>query len=68
MITNLVLLMHLRLNMEKLYRVEELCTTGWELVDLKYTNMTKERTKEVLDQLIAEGYNPNTLRAVPNPQ
>ena len=51
--------------MEKLYRVEELCTTGWELVDEKYTGMTKERTKEVLDELIAEGYNPNSLRALP---
>jgi hypothetical protein len=54
--------------MERLYRIEELCTTGWELVDEKYVDMTKERTKEVLDQLIADGYNPNTLRAVPNPQ
>ena len=52
---------------ERLYRVEELCTTGWELVDSKYANMTKERTKEVLEELIAEGYNPNSLRAVPNP-
>lgn len=54
--------------MERLYRIEELCTTGWELVDEKYTGMTKERTKEVLDLLIAEGYNPNSLRAVPNSQ
>lgn len=68
MITNLVSLMHSRPNMERLYRIEELCTTGWELVDPKYTNMTKERTKEVLDELIAEGYNPNSLRAVPNSQ
>lgn len=53
---------------EKLYRIEELCTTGWELVDSKYTNMTREKTKEVLESLLAEGYNPNTLRAVPNSQ
>lgn len=52
--------------METLYRIEEICTTGWELVDEKYTNMTKETTKEVLNQLIADGYNPNALRAVPN--
>lgn len=51
--------------MEKLYRIEELCTTGWEIVDEKYRQMTKERTKEVLNELIAEGYNPNTLRAIP---
>lgn len=51
--------------MEKLYRIEELCTTGWEIVDEKYRQMTKERTKEVLNELIAAGYNPNTLRAIP---
>jgi len=51
--------------MERLYRIEELCTTGWELVDEKYTGMTKEKTQEVLNDLIAEGYNPNSLRAVP---
>ena len=51
--------------MEKLYRVEQLCTTGWELVEEDYRQMTKERTKEVLESLIAEGYNPNSLRAVP---
>lgn len=60
--------MHLRPDMERLYRIEEMCTTGWELVDPKYTNMTKERTKEVLDTLMAEGYNPNLLRAVPDSQ
>ena len=51
--------------MEKLYRVEELCTTGWELVDERYVQMTRERTKQVLEELIADGYNPNSLRAVP---
>ena len=54
--------------MERLYRIEELVTTGWELVDEKYTEMTKEQTTEALNQLIADGYNPNMLRAVPNPQ
>jgi len=54
--------------MEKLYRVETLCTDGWSLVDEKYVRMTKDRTKEVLESLIAEGYNPNSLRAVPDSQ
>lgn len=53
---------------EKLYRIEELCTTGWELVDEKYVDMTKEVTQQVLNQLITDGYNPNSLRALPNPQ
>jgi len=54
--------------MKTLYRIEELCTTGWELIDEKYVNMTKEQTQQVLNQLIEEGYNPNSLRAVPNSQ
>jgi hypothetical protein len=54
--------------MTKLYRIEELCTTGWELVDENYVNMTKDQTQQVLNQLIADGYNPNSLRAVPNSQ
>lgn len=65
---NLVSLMHLRPEkiMEKLYRVETLCTDGWSLVDEKYVRMTKDQTKQVLEGLIAEGYNPNTLRAIPD--
>jgi len=50
----------------KTYRIEELCTSGWELVEEKYQRMTKEKTKEVLDILINEGYNPGRLRAVPD--
>jgi hypothetical protein len=33
----------------------------------KYTSMTKDQTKQALNDLIAEGL-LNTLRAVPNPQ
>jgi len=52
--------------MEKLYRIEELTTTGWELVDdaTVSTQLTKEKATEKLNALIAEGYNPNRLRAV----
>jgi hypothetical protein len=54
--------------MEQLYRIEELCTSGWELIDEKYVGMNKEDTKEALDLLISSGYNPNSLRAVPHRQ
>jgi hypothetical protein len=47
-----------------LYRIEELCTTGWELIDTHQVKLTKEQCKEQLERYIAEGYNPNTLRAV----
>jgi len=51
--------------MEKLYRIEELATSGWELVDPSATNLTKEQATERLNGYIAEGYNPNRLRATP---
>jgi len=49
--------------MEKLYRIEELDTVGWELVE-DYKGLTREQAKEKLDLLIGEGYDPNRLRAV----
>lgn len=52
--------------MEKLYRIEELFTSGWELSDPRYVKMTKEECKLQLDLLIAEGCNPDRLRAVPD--
>jgi hypothetical protein len=49
---------------EQTYRIEELETTGWVQID-NHQGYTKEKTKEVLELLMAEGYNPNLLRAVP---
>ena len=51
--------------MEKLYRIEELDTVGWELVE-DYKGLTREQAKEKLGLLIQDGYNPNRLRAVPD--
>jgi hypothetical protein len=51
---------------ETLYRVEEAVTTGWELVNEDAVQLTREKAKELLDSLLAEGYNPNRLRAVPD--
>ena len=48
---------------ERLYRIEELSTSGWELFDSDYCQLTREQAKNKLDQLIADGYNPNRLRA-----
>jgi hypothetical protein len=45
--------------MEKLYRIEELETTGWEPMD---RNLTREICMERLEVYIAEGYNPKHLR------
>jgi hypothetical protein len=48
---------------EKLYRVEEFVTTGWEVVS---TKLNKDKAKALLEELIGEGTNPNRLRAVPD--
>jgi len=52
--------------MEKLYRIEELMTTGWALLDKKAVGLTKDQAKARLDLALAEGLNPNRLRAVPD--
>lgn len=51
--------------MEKTYRIEELDTTGWVMVE-NHERLIKEKAKEVLEALIAQGYNPNSLRAIPD--
>ena len=51
---------------EKLYRVEEFVTTGWEVVPGNSTKLNKDQAKELLEELIGEGTSPNRLRAVPD--
>jgi len=52
--------------MTQLYRIEELFTAGWTLVDESATKLTKEQCNEKLNYFIEQGYNPNYLRAVPD--
>ena len=47
---------------ERLYRIEEFNTTGWEIIDQNDHHLTKEECKKKLDFYIAKGYNPNRLR------
>ena len=35
----------------KTYRIEELCTTGWEITDDTYQNLSKEAATQALNQL-----------------
>jgi hypothetical protein len=49
--------------MDKLYRIEELTTAGWELVEVTDVKLTREEASKRLEAYIAEGYNPNRLRA-----
>ena len=51
---------------ERTYRIEELCTSGWTLVDERFLGMDKETTKQKLQWLIDhDEKNPSRLRAVP---
>ncbi len=51
--------------MEKKYKIEELCTSGWSQTNDDDTNLTQEQATKKAQQLIDEGYNPNRLRIVP---
>ena len=49
--------------MEKLYKIEELDTMGWiNVQEPNCTKLTKEQCKLRLEELLAEGFNPNRIR------
>ncbi len=50
--------------MTQLYRIEELFTNGWELIDESASKLTKEQCDVKLQYYIEQVYNPNYLRAV----
>lgn len=50
--------------MTQLYRIEELYTNGWELIDEEAVKLTKEKCNQLLSYYVSSGVNPNSLRAV----
>jgi len=52
--------------MTKLYRIEGMYTTGWELIDESASGLTKEECDQKLQSYLALGHNPQFLRAVPD--
>ena len=51
--------------MANTYRIEEEVTTGWTLISAQTENLSKEKAKEIYQNLVdREGYNPNRLRIV----
>tara|TARA_Y100001963_G_scaffold84154_1_gene116687 strand:+ start:237 stop:425 length:189 start_codon:yes stop_codon:yes gene_type:complete len=52
--------------MATLYRIEELTTEGWTLIENKATNLTKETCDSLLQSYMEGGVNPNRMRAVPD--
>ena len=51
-------------DVQKAYRVEELTTEGWSLVDPKAQQLPRDKAKDWLDYMLREGRPPNSLRAV----
>ena len=52
--------------MSRKYRVEQKFTTGWGVVDERAIKLSKDEAKKVLEELMAEGTNPDDLRAIPD--
>jgi hypothetical protein len=50
--------------MEKLYRIEELETSGWTLVEHDDIGLTQEHAKNRYAELLNEGFSPERLRIV----
>ena len=47
-----------------LYRIEELTTEGWTLLDDKATRLTREQCDVMLEEFMASGVNASRMRAV----
>ena len=50
--------------MERLWRIVELTTEGWTLLDDKAVKLTKERCDVMLNEFMASGVNAMRMRAV----
>tara|TARA_Y100001973_G_C5179694_1_gene324092 strand:+ start:1070 stop:1237 length:168 start_codon:yes stop_codon:yes gene_type:complete len=48
---------------QKLYKILELTTEGWTLIDKKAQKLTKEQCDAELHQYLGDGYSPDRLRA-----
>jgi len=50
--------------MEHLYRIEELSTIGWTLIDADAIKLPRPTAAELLERYIELGHNPEYLRVV----
>jgi len=51
----------------KLWKIIILETTGWNTIEeSNCVKLTKEQCTDRIESLLAEGYNPNHIRAVPD--
>jgi uncharacterized protein (DUF433 family) len=49
---------------EKLYRIEELETTGWTLLNSTDAGMNKDQVTKRYNELLDEGISPSRLRII----
>ena len=52
--------------MSRKYRVEQQFTDGWNIVDKDAIKLSKDEAKKWLEAMMAEGVNPDELRALPD--
>ena len=52
--------------MERLWRIEELTTDGWTLLDNQAVNLTKDQCDVMLGEFMASGVTASRMRAVPD--
>jgi hypothetical protein len=50
--------------METLYRIEEMSTGGWSLIEEDAHHLTKQQCDDLLNHYLSAGHNPNYLRVL----
>ena len=49
---------------EKRYKILELVTTGYHLIENRAYNLTREECDALINEYVGNGQNPNSLKAV----
>ena len=52
--------------MSRKYRVEQQFTDGWYIVSKDAIKLSKDEARKWLEKMLAEGVNPDELRAIPD--
>ena len=52
--------------MSRKYRVEQQYTDGWKLFIKDAIKLSKDEARKWLEKMLAEGVNPDELRAIPD--
>ena len=52
--------------MSRKYRVEHQFTDGWNIVSKDAIKLCKDEARKWLEKMLAEGVNPDELRAIPD--